>query len=1007
MKDWQNPKITGKGRASARAAYVSYSDEKSALANNKNTSSAFKNLNGVWKFKFYDNPAFVDEGFYDKSYDASGWDNIEVPSNWQLKGYGYPHYTNVQYPFPNDPPHVPTENPTGCYVRNFDIVEEWKDKKIYLRFEGVDSAFYLWINGKEAGFSKGSRLPAEFDISSFVEPGENTMAVKVIQWSDGSYLEDQDTWWLSGIFRDVFLLAAPKTDMFDIFAKTELDASYRNAILTVETLLKNDNDSDAKGLCVECALYDREQNLVASFSETASVAANAGKQLALKQDVSAPEKWSAEEPNLYTLAVSLKDSSGNLIQVKTLKTGFKSVERKNGQMLVNGKAIMLKGVNRHDFHPDSGRAVPYESLKEDVIIMKTHNINAVRTSHYPNPPEFYDLCDEYGLYMIAETDIENHGMGYETEVINDCPDWKDAFMDRMQRMVEAYKNHASIIIWSLGNECKFGPHQKAMTEWTRDRDSSRLIHFDRDLECESVDLVSQMYTHPDECEKRLENTNYKFPLVLCEFAHAMGNGPGVFKEYWDMFYEHKNMQGAFVWDWIDQGIRMTEEDGTEWFAYGGDFGDEPNDKQFLINGLIFPDRTPSPSLIEYKSAIQPVRVDGADLSNGKVKITNRHDFSSLEHLNISWSVIADGKKKTSGSLGALDIKAGETKTIEIPFNIPEAAEEEYFLNIVFTLNKDFPWAQPGHEVAFEQLELPVKKLEKKPICASFKKLKTKEERNQITVSGEDFKIVFDKVYGVISSWKSQGLALLETGPSLNFWRAPIDNDTRVFLPEWQKAGLHVLKNRIDTVSVIESSETSATIRVKARVAPPVHTWGFECEYIYKISNSGEITIEVSALKSDEMPHLPKIGLQMRLPSEFENVNWHGRGPGESYADSKQACKVGLYSKTVDELYTPYVYPQENGNREETRWVTLKNLNGAGIKASGQPLINFSAHWHTVEDFEQARHTHELTRQDFITLNLDWKQCGIGSGSCGPNTFDHYRINEKKFHFSIKLSPELG
>jgi beta-galactosidase/evolved beta-galactosidase subunit alpha len=1003
MREWEDPKISGINRAPSRAILLPFDDKESAMNGKKSSSPYYKSLNGVWKFRFYDAPEFTEEQFSDSAYDVSEWDDIEVPSNWQLQGYGHPHYTNVQYPFPAAPPLVPTENPTGCYVREFQISESWMKRKVFIRFEGVDSAYYFWVNGKFAGFSKGSRVPAEYDLSEFLVSGKNTIAVKVIQWSDGSYLEDQDTWWLSGIFRDVYLAAMPEVDLSDIFAKTRLDKEYKDAELEISSEISNYTDSDIDAYSLDCSLLDKEGNEVISVSSDKIKIASGNKvSIDLSAKVSAPDKWSAESPTLYTLLAVLKNANGETLEAKSVKIGFRSVELKDGNMLVNGVPVMIKGVNRHDFHPDTGRAVPYDAMLEDVLIMKRHNVNAVRTSHYPNPPEFYDLCDEYGLYMIAETDIENHGMGYETEKINDDPDWEGAYIDRMTRMVESYKNHPSIIIWSQGNECKYGANMRAITKWIKERDPSRLVHFDRDVDLEEMHFISQMYTAPEECISRVEKFANKFPLVLCEFAHAMGNGPGVFKEYWDMFYEHKNMQGAFVWDWIDQGIRVVEEDGREWFGYGGDFGDEPNDKQFLINGLIFPDRTPSPGLIEYKQAIQPLLVEAEDIANGKVRITSRFDFINLDCLNASWNVTEDGAVIGKGSLGRLDIKAGESRVVEIPVDSIKFKGGEVFLNLKFNLAQDESWADAGHLVAQEQLEMPG--VEKTVSTRVVPALKVDELKNDIVLSSENFELVFSKVYGVISSWTCNGLSLLEDAPQLNFWRAPIDNDDKRFRAEWEKAKLDVLTHKILETSLFDINDSSAKIKVKSRIAPPVLTTGFDCEYIYTVSGDGAVSIEVSGKKDGEMPHLPRIGLRMSLPESMQFVRWYGRGPGESYADSKQANKVGIYSNDVDGLFTPYVYPQENGNREDVRWAEFKNVNGAGLKVSGAPLFNFSAHNYTLENIQEAKHTHELEKSGFVSLYLDHKQCGIGSGSCGPDTFEKYRINEGEFAFKLELNP---
>ncbi len=998
MNDWENPRITGINCAPARTILLPFDCKEAALNGTRAASPYCKSLNGVWKFQYHRSPLQVTDDFYKTLPCQTDADEIQVPGHWQISGYGHPHYTNVQYPFPVCPPFIPSENPTGCYARTFRLDDSWSGRRIFIRFEGVDSAFYLWINGEKVGMSKGSRLPVEFDITSLVSPGENTIALQVMQWSDGSYLEDQDTWWLSGIFRDVYLAAMPEVDIADVFVKAGLDENYHDGVLDISSEIKNYTGTTAEFKLIYSLLNSCGNEI---FNSEESVSVEKSKTLNSIFDISNPSKWSAETPNLYTLVLTLENSSGKIVEIKSVRIGFRTVKVAGGKMLVNGKAVMMKGVNRHDVHLKTGRTVSMEAMLKDIILMKQHNINAVRTSHYPNRPEFYGLCDEYGLYMIAENDLENHGLGYETEVINDDPDWEGAFLNRMQRMVEAYKNHPSIIIWSLGNELKFGPHQRKMIEWTRKRDNTRLIHFDRDLEVECVDMISRMYMSPEECIKAVEDTGGKYPLILCEYAHAMGNGPGVFKEYWDLFYKHENMQGGFVWDWIDQGLLAKKPDGTEFIAYGGDYGDEPNDAQFLINGLVFPDRTPSPGLTEYKQVLRPAAVEPVDMEKGIVKITNRYDFVSLSHISGAWNVIRNGKIIADGSLPALDIPAGESREFTIPIKEIEFSTGEYFLNFSFILNRDFPWAKAGHKTGHDQLTLPFGKIAAKSMPAKkYPALVTKDNKADIRVCGEEFEMVFCKISGTITGWTSNGTPMLKTGPKLNFWRAPIDNDR--FYTYWRDNRLNCLAHRTGEVTC-ESSPDMAKITIESRIGAPSKLPGFNCKYIYTVTPDGKLALEVSGVLEGEFPHLPRIGLRMELPSDMYNVSWYGHGPGECYADSIQANPVGLYSTTVGEMFTPYVFPQENGNRQDVRWAAFGDNRDRKLFITGEPLFHFSAHYYTQEDIETARHQCELVKKDFISLHLDHKQCGLGSGSCGPSTFEQYRINERKFAFKLEFS----
>ena len=1022
LNDWENPKVFQRNRLPARAYFVSYPDEESALSGEPGRSPRFKLLNGNWKFRYAESPALAPEdffieyfpedflmGYFDVTHwDDSQWDEIQVPCSWQVLGYGRPHYTNVQYPFPVDPPRVPTENPTGSYRRKFFVSEEWDDRQIFLRFDGVDSAFYVWVNGQQVGYSQGSRLPAEFDITSHVRDGVNTLAVRVLQWSDGSFLEDQDMWWLSGIFRDVYLVATPEVHVFDFRVRTELDAEYGDAVLKVRTVLKNYSEDAVSNYRVEIRLLDADLQPVLEQTLDASIDIQADGQTALDLETPVPDprKWSAEHPYLYTLLITLKDDQGRVIEVVPCKVGFRSVELKNGNLLVNGIPIMIKGVNRHDHHPDQGKAVPLESMIQDILLMKRHNVNAVRTSHYPNDPRFYDLCDYYGIYVLDETDLECHGFATirDWNRTSDDPDWKDAYVDRMIRMVERDKNHPCVIVWSLGNESGFGQNHRAMADWVRQADPTRLLHYEGDRQQEVADIVGPMYTSVDGIIELAQDEGAEKPVILCEYAHAMGNGPGSFKEYWEAFYKYKRLQGGFVWDWIDQGLRQITEDGREYFAYGGDFGDEPNDRNFLINGLIFPDRKPSPGLIEYKKVLEPVEVEPVDLAEGKVRISSRYDFILLDHLTVSWNLMADGKILQTGAIPTPKIAAGKSQIMTIPYTMPPALTPgaEYWLNMSFALASDTSWASRGHEVAWAQFQLPLE-VPAAPVIKidSIQPMVYDDSDNTIQVTGADFDLIFDKVYGVISSWHHEDMRIVTSGPRLNFWRAPLDNDN--VQREWRKAGLHRLTHRVDSVESTECKGRIIKILVRSRIAPPVLALAFECDYTYTVYGSGHVMLRVHGVPKGELPVLPRIGLQMTLPDELDRVSWYGRGPGESYVDSKQANRFGVYSCTVDELYTPYVYPQDNGNRTDVRWVSFTNIRGMGLLAV-MPNLNFSAHRFTAQDLENAQHTCDLVPRDEITLNLDYRHQGLGSASCGPGVLPQYELHPHEFDFTIWLKP---
>jgi len=1031
-RDWENHRLPHRNRMPARAYFVPHQSAGSAMTLDRERSSRIKLLNGKWKFHFADTPETAPAGFEKKQFSVRGWNEIEVPSSWQLRGYGHPHYTNVNYPFPVDPPRVPTENPTGSYRRDFTIPKTWSGKQVFLRFDGVDSAYHVWVNGKPVGFSKGSRLASEFDITRFVRAGSNTLAVRVYQWSDGSYMEDQDMWWLSGIFRDVSLVAVPKTHIYDLAVRTDLDSEYRDAVLKVKTAVRNHAGADAAGYSVSIRLTSPCGCRVIGekTKPVAAIPGNGGRTCSISLPVAAPRKWSAEDPCLYSLLVTLRDRRGSTVEAIHQNVGFRSVELKGGNFLVNGVAIKFKGVNRHDHDCDDGKAVSFRSMVQDVLLMKRHNVNAVRTSHYPNDPRFYDLCDMHGLYVIDECDIETHGfarsdgdMGH----ISKNPEWRTAYVDRMKQMVHRDKNHPCIIFWSLGNEAGYGDNHAAMADWARKADPTRLIHYEGDRKkCRATDVYSVMYPPLDVLVKvgRRQETGSsrylangpragKMPFICCEYAHAMGNGPGALKEYWDIFYKYDRLQGGFVWDWLDQGIRTKDADGNEYFGYGGDFGDEPNDRQFLINGLVFPDRTPSPGLIEYKKVLEPVHVKAVDLKKGKVRLTNKYDFVSLDGLRMRWTVSADGEEIERGAMDVPPVRAGGSRTITVPYAMPAAKPGvEYWLTLSFVLGKNESWAKAGFEVAWAQLPLGSGRRTRAPAFAKASAGKkgargrqpgVRETANSIVVKSRGSEITFDKVYGVLSGWERRGEQVMLRGPRMNFWRAPLDNDKRV-VGLWQQARLDALQHRADSVDCGRTRDGAVRIEIHTRVAPPVLGHGFACAYVYTIDAAGVVQVECSGRPEGALPNLPRIGAQMHLPLALRSVTWYGLGPGETYVDSRQAGKLGIHRLPLAGLHTPYVVPQENGNRMDVRWVTFKGK-GTGLRVEGVPLIQFSAHRYATEDMAAAKHPCEMMPRKYITLSIDHAQRGVGSGACGPDVLPQYEVPATAFSFSFRMMAE--
>lgn len=997
-KDWENIQVLERGRAKSRAYFIPFPSASEALGYDRGSSPWFKSLNGFWKFKYAERPDLAPEKFYEEGYAIGAWDDIRVPGHWQLQGYGNPHYTDLYYPFPVDPPRVPNDNPTGCYVRQFELPEHWNGRKIAIKFDGVDSAFHVWINGQFVGYSQGSRLTSEFDVTPYVIGGVNRLAVRVYQWSDGSYLEDQDMWWMSGIFRDVYLVAEPAAvRIADYRVVTELDENFRDAILSVRAELAGTLVTGN----LKLRLLDAEGAEVA-----AAESAVEGGVVDIAVPVRGPALWSAESPALYHLTLELFDRAGRLAEAVAQRVGFRTIEVRDGQFLVNGKAILLKGVNRHDHHPDTGRTVSLATMREDVLMMKRHNINAVRTAHYPNDPRFYDLCDEYGLYVMEETDLETHGFEPLGNIsrLSDDPQWEDAYVDRVRRMVERDKNHPSVLFWSLGNESGFGCNFRAMSAWCKENDPTRLVHYEEDREAEVCDVVSTMYSSVEKMEGFGKLEDHPKPHILCEFAHAMGNGPGGLKEYFETFDAYRRLQGGFVWEWIDHGLTLRQEKGRIDYAYGGDYGDEPNNGNFVIDGLVRPDRTPSPGLIEYKKIIEPVKVE--HLGGGRVRMVNRYDFLTLDHLSVSWSLAIGGRPLRSGVLALPSIEPGESAEMDVPFGEQGVGRgEEEWLNLSFALKADQAWAKAGHEVVWAQFLLREAGVQAVPGEGAV--LACTEEGRRIAVGNDRFRATFEASRTGLSSWTADGKALTLGGPRLNFWRAPIDNDMYV-VADWRKAHLDRLTERVDRFRWERLGASAIRARWTSRIAPPVHDWGFRCETTYTVTGSGLVVVDVLGMPEGKPPAmLPKIGLQLELPGDAKHVEWYGRGPGESYSDSKQAGKFGVYEMTVDELFTPYVYPQENGNRTDVRWVSATDGAGIGLLAAGAPTLEFSARRYTDRDLEAAKHESDLAPREFITLNLDYRQNGLGSNSCGPAQLPPYAVGSEEFRFRILLAPYLA
>lgn len=989
-----DPARVGDGREPARAWYVPYPDAESARAGLE--SPRRHSLNGIWRFCYAPSPDTAPADFYVPAVDVSSWDRIEVPGHWQLQGYGRPHYTNVPYPFAVDPPHVPDENPVGCYRTEFALDPAALQDALYLRFEGVDSAFECWLNGIPLGMSKGSRLPAEFCLNAAAQAGTNTLAVRVYQWSDGSYLEDQDMWWLSGIFRDVYLLRRPAVHLWDVALDQDYDPETGTGRFGLRVGVRNPTPADATRH-IRWRLWTPDGIVAAEGREIVHPGRGGERVATGSAEIPGVSPWTAETPTLYGVTVELQNGEA-IEEAIHQAVGFRRVEVRDGLFRVNGVAVRFKGVNRHEFHPQRGRAVPLAAMVDDLRLMKQHNLNAIRTAHYPNDPRFLDLCDRYGFYLIDEADLETHGMQWagDWDQLSRDPVWHAAFVDRMERMVERDKNHPSVVLWSLGNESGFGAGHVAMAEWTHRRDPSRPVHYEGDRTAAVADVFSTMYTSVPELERLGRRRDLAKPHILCEYAHAMGNGPGNLGEYWDLFYRYPRLQGGFVWEWCDHGIALGR-DGR--YAYGGDFGDEPNDGHFVIDGLVFPDRTPSPGLAALKHAIQPAAVawDGA---RKRLRVRNRMDFLDLGGLLLVWSLQRDGAPVASGTLILPSVPPGRERALTLPLQDVLATQGEEVLSLSFRLAHATVWAEGGHEVASADLQIhsepaaPV-------VCIPPQNLRVQTGSKALEASWQGQDLSFSTSSGELRAWRMRGRPLVLAGPRLNLWRAPIDNDVRLE-GEWRRLGVDRLEERVIECEIRAGSHGVEIVR-RSRLAPPQWAWGLRTMTTYRLSGSGDLIVDVEADPEGKGPTVwPRFGVVLEIASDLADVAWYGRGPGETYADSLHHARIGRFRRSVEELATPYVFPQENGNHAETRWVTLSGPE-RGIAVAGVPRLEFSVHRHDVRALDQARHQEEIRLvDDRLFLFLDYAQHGLGSASCGPGALPGYTLEPQPVRWQLRL-----
>ena len=1013
VNDWENPLVFSRNTETPHATLMPYAALDKAIAGDRYLSEYFLSLNGKWKFNWVVKPADRPLDFYKPDYDVSGWKEIAVPGNWQLQGYDVPIYHNEDYPFPKNPPYIQADrNPVGSYRTEFAVPEAWQGRQIFLHFDGVESAFYVWINGQMAGYSEDSRTPAEFNISRLLRPGKNVLAAEVYRWSDGSYLEDQDFWRLSGIFRNVYLFSTPPAHIRDFEIKADMDTDYRDAILHAKAWVWNYGDTAYRNLSVEVKLLDSAGKPVSAEILTKGtspfIAPGAESIFLMKANVANPLQWSAEHPNLYTVILVLKNEKGEVVETESAKFGFRKVEIKGGHLLLNGQPIMIKGVNRHEHDPITGHYLTRDSMIKDILLMKQHNINTVRTCHYPDDPQWYELCDYYGLYLIDEANIESHGMGYDPDVtLANRPEWKDAHLNRIIRMVERDKNHPSVIIWSMGNEAGDGTNFEAASDWIHLRDPSRPVHYERAELRPHTDIYCPMYSRIEELVAYAKDKQDR-PLIMCEYAHSMGNSTGNLQDYWDVIEKYDQLQGGCIWDWVDQGIWKTTPDGRKYFGYGGDFGDSPTDGNFNCNGLVLPDRGVTPKTIEVKKVYQNIGFKPVDLATGKVEVVNKFFFTNLMGYEFSWSLSEDSTEIESGKLERLDVGPRQSKIIAVPFKNPNPRPgSEYWLRFSIRLTDELPWAPKGHEIASEQFKLPFSVAVVPTQIKGLPILKKTETQDEVVVSGQDFIVRFDKRSGLLASYQFQGVELIAKGLEPNFWRAPTDNDFGNGMPVrcavWQRASVN---RTLESFTAEQPGD--AVVKISARFdLPDVRS---KLRTSYTVLGSGDIIVESGIqIGGKDLPELPRFGLRLRLPDGFERIEWYGRGPHENYCDRYTSAFVGQYRSTAREQFVPYVSPQENGYKTDVRWVGLFNDEGMGLEFVGMDLISMSALRYTIEDLTQKRrgsmHPVDLVERDFVELNIDLKQMGVGGDdSWGARTHPKYTLPAQNYSYRFRMRP---